>query len=242
MSEWVDPGYGVSGSGVASASAGGFNWANAGAGTYASAFGTGLSFIGSIIAASQAKKAAEYNAHVIQRNAQAAADAAEVEAQQHQRNAAIALQDILLTRQSQQWQEDQQRQQQEYAAGQTRAIVGASGLMLRGSPLATYEAGLRQSERTILAGRYRAQLQERALRDQATMENYAADVSRYGAGERLRVGKAQAALAEYGGSQQQFASLLGGVGGLTSGAARTYELYERRQAGRRGGTLIDPGS
>ena len=241
MTEWADPGYNMGGgTSTPSDSGGSFNWANAGAGTYASAFGTGLSFIGSIIAANQAKKAAEYNAQVIERNAQAAADAAEVEAQQHQRNAAIALGDILLTQQAQRWQEDQQRQQQEYVAGQTRAIVGASGLMLRGSPLATYEAGLRQSERTILAGRYKSQLQERALRDQATMESYAADVSRYGAGERLRVGKAQAALAEYGGSQQQFASLLGGFGNLASGAARTYDAYERHQYGRRGGTLLDP--
>jgi hypothetical protein len=103
---------------------------------------------------------------------------------------------------------------------------------MRGSPVAVEAFNLQQSERQILASRYRADLQERAIRDQALMEDYAAQMTRYGAGERLRVGAAQGALARYGGSQQQAATLLGGVGNLASGTARTAAAYERYQAQR----------
>jgi hypothetical protein len=213
-----------------SGSSGGFDWANAGAGTYASAFGTVLSTVGSLMAARSAKRAASYNAQVISRNAQSQADALEMEAAQRDRNAAIILQDIFLSRQAQEQQEQTQRDQQEYIAGQTQAIIGASGLLMRGSPLAVYEANLQHSERQILAGRYKADLQERALRDQATMEGYAADVARYGAGERLRVGAGQARLAQYSGSQQAAASTMGAFSGLLSGGARTYAEYQKTQA------------
>lgn len=212
---------------------------NAGVGTWTSAIGTGFSVIGQIVAANQQKKAADYNAKVAERQAQSAANAAEIEAQQHTRNALIAADDILLAKQAQEWQEKQQREQQESVASQTRAIVGASGLMMRGSPLAVYEHNLRQSERTILAGRYQAKLRERALQDQITMENYAADVARYGAEDRLRVGGQQAALQRYSGGQAQFAGTLGALGGLTSGVAQTYASYERDQA-RQAGTLLAP--
>jgi hypothetical protein len=247
MPSELDPGYGVSGTMPQGGGAGGGSaapeawWANQNYGTYASGAGTVLSFVGQIMAANQAKKAADYNAKVAERNAQAAADAAEVQAQQHQRNAAIALQDIMLVKQAQEWQEEQQRLLQEHVAGQTRAIIGASGLLMRGSPLATYEMNLRQSEKQILVGRYKADLQERALRDQATMEGYAADVSRYGAGERLRIGKGQAALSEYEGSQRAAASRIGAFGSLISGGARTYATYAHEQAVRRKGGAVDPG-
>lgn len=210
-------------------------------GTYAGVTGTALSFIGQILAASQAKKAAAYNADVANRNAQAAADAAEIEAQQHERQAAIATQDILLARQAQQWKEDQQRAQQQYVAGQTQAILGASGLLMRGSPLAAADYTLQQQEKTILAGRYQAHLQERALEDERVMQGYAADVSRYGGAERLRVGKAAGAMALYQGGQQAFASTIGAVGTLASGAARTYAQLERAKARQKGVTLLDGG-
>jgi hypothetical protein len=223
------------------ASTGSFNWgktvgdwttAAGGVGTLTSGAGTLLSTIGSLMAARQAKKAAEYNAQVVSRNAQAQADVLEIEAQQRERNASIVLQDIFLSRQAQEEQESAQRDQQAYLVSQTRAIIGASGLMMSGSPLAVYEAQLHQSERQILAGRYKADLQERALRDQATMEGYAADVARYGAGERLRVGAGQAKLARYAGAQQAAASRMEAFGGIASGAARTYAQYERAQAQR----------
>jgi Cft2 family RNA processing exonuclease len=213
---------------------------DAGAGTYASGAGTVLSLMGSLMAAKSAKKAARYSSAIAQRNAEAAAAALEIEAQQHDRNAAVVLQDVFLTRQAQEVQENQQRDQQEYVAGQTRAIVAASGLLMRGSPLAIYEAQLQQSERQILAGQYRAQLQERALRDQAQMESYAADVSRYGATERLRVGAGQARLARYAGDEASYASTVGAVGGLASGAARTYATYEHGQTQKKA-SLINRG-
>ena len=200
-----------------------------GFGTYAQGAGTLFSVIGQIMAASQARKLADYNAEVADANAQAAAQAAEMEAQQHTRQVLIAAQDIQLTRQAQQWLETEQRRQQDYVAGQTEAIIASSGLMMRGSPLAVYEDTLRRQERTILAGRYAAHLKERALQDQITMESYAADVSRYGGSERLRIGKAQTASAQYAGGQQQFASSIGAVGTLLSGGAKTYETYEKER-------------
>jgi hypothetical protein len=230
------------GAGAARApSPGAFDWtktigdwttAAGGAGTVIGGAGTLLGAIGGLMAARQAKKAGNYSAQVATRNAQAAADAAEIEAQQRERNASIVLQDIFLARQSQEEQESAQRDQQAYVAGQTRAIIGASGVMMTGSPLAVYEAQLQQSERQIFAGRYKADLQERALRDQATMEGYAADVARYGAAERLRVGAGQAKLARYAGEQQAAASRMGAFSGLLGGAARTYAHYEWAQAQR----------
>ena len=238
---YYDPGVGSS----PSSSGGGFDWgmfarsaSDTGVGVAASGAGSMLSFVGSLLAARQAKKAAAYNAEVIRRNSEAAAQAMENEALQRQRNAAIALEDITLVRQSQAEQERSQRQQQEHVASTTRAIIGASGLMMRGSPIAVFEHNLRQSEREILAGRYRADLQERALRDQAVQEGYAADMTRYGAGERLRVGRASAGLARYGGSQQAAAGRTAAFGDLLSGGARTVALYERRQASK-GPTVRD---
>ena len=231
----------------APSAAAGFDWSSfaraagnvyseAGIGAIGSGVGTILGFVGQLAAARQAKKAANYNAEVIRRNSEAAAQALENEATQHQRNQAIVLQDIALVKQAQAEQERSARLSQEAIASQTRAIIGASGLLLRGSPIAVYEHNLRESEREIMATRYRTDLQERAMRDQGMQEGYAATMARYGAGERLRVGAAQGKLARYGGAQQQYAGVLGAVGSLASGAARTYAAYERQQA-QRGPTL-----
>lgn len=219
------------GAGGGSASQGS-GWGSAS--VYATGAGAVIGFIGQIMAANQARKAAQYNADVASVNAQSAAQAAQIEAQQHQRNAAIAVQDILVARQAQQWQEEQQRIAQEYQAGQTHAIVSASGLLMRGSPNTMLDFQVQQQEKTILAGRYAADLRERALTDQARQEEYAAQVAQYGAGERLRVGRAQAGLAEYEGSQRAAASTVGALGGLASGVSKTYAAYERSQARKKG--------
>src|SRR5262249_21780246 len=145
-----------------------------------------------------------YNAAVADQNAQAAATAMQIEAQQHARQAAATANDLLALKQAQDWQEGQQREQQEYLAGQTRAIIGASGLMMPGSPLAVYEYNLRQSQREILAGRYKTELQARAVMEQADMQRYAAEVATVGAGERLRVGRAQGLLAQQTAEEQAF--------------------------------------
>jgi hypothetical protein len=226
--DWTSLGSTMSAFGKAAGSAVG----QAGVGTIGAGIGTAMQFAGTLLAARQAKKAANYNAEIARRNSEMAAQALEIEAQQRARNVSILLNDIVLVHQSQEDQERQQRLQQAHVAGQTRAIIGASGLMMRGSPLAVYEHNLHQSEREILAGRYKADLQERALREQAAMEGYAADLSRYGAAERLRVGKAQGALMQYGGSQQQRAGVASALGGLASGGARTTAAFARHQAQR----------
>ena len=221
----------------------GMDWASfgkaagqVGVAAYGSAFSTGLSFVGSLLAGKQAKKASQYTARVMERNAQAAASVLENEAEQRERNAELLFNDILLAKQAQKHEEAQMRLRQDYTAGQTRAIIGASGLMMRGSPMAAYAFNLQQSERDILASRYKVDLQERALRDQALMEGYGASLKRHEAGERLRVGSTQSALARYGGSQQQFAATLGAFGNLASGGARTYAAYEANKA-RRGAVV-----
>jgi hypothetical protein len=235
-SDWIPPAPSVPG---AASSPGGFDTDYGGA--YVSGAGSVLSFIGQLMSARQAKRAAEYNAQVASRNAQAAANAAEIEAGQHERQMAIAAQDILLTRQAQQWQEAQQRIAQEYTAGQTRAIVGASGLMMRGSPLAAYEFGMQQQEKAILAGRYTATLRERALEDERVMQRYAADVARYGAGERLRIGKAAAGMSTYEGDQRAAAMTTGAFGSLIAGGAKTYAQVERAKAKKKGVSLLYEG-
>lgn len=231
-----DPGVGGRASGGSSWSSFAQGAGNLGLGTYTAGASALLGFVGTIMQARQARKAASYNEEVLRRNAQAAAQAEENEAQQRMRNAAILLQDIGILRQAQAEQERHAERQQEAIASSTRAIIGASGLMMTGSPLAVYEHNLRESQRDIMASRYRADLQERALRDQAVMEGYAAEMARYGAGERLRVGAAQGLLARYGGSRQAGAGIASGLARLGTGAARTYAAYEARQ-GQKGPTL-----
>jgi hypothetical protein len=197
-----------------------------GIGAYASAAQTGLQFVGQLLAASSAKKVADYNARLAEANAEQAAQAARMEALQHRRAMETAVQDIYLLRQAQQWQEQNQRRQQAALLADSEAMIAASGLLMTGSPLAQWESTALAMERDLMAGRYQAALQERALWAGRTQEAFAAERAEYGAGERLRIGRAAGAVARYTGGQQQFAHLLGAVGTVGEGAARTWTARE----------------
>jgi hypothetical protein len=169
----------------------------------------------------------DYNAQVATANAQAQAQAGMVQALQYERQAQITRQDEVLLQQAQTWREARQGDQQAQVLGQTRAIIGASGLQMEGSPLTTYEETIRQHSLDTLAGRYQTTLAQRATEEQAVQQDYAAQMARYGAGERLRVGSTQVGLLRATEDTTQVqAGLLRAGGGLIQGAAQ----YEYQQA------------
>lgn len=196
-------------------------------GMVANLAGTGLQIYSQIVAARQAARIADHNAQVAEANAQAQANAAEIEAQQQLRLAELDRQDILLSEQAALYREARQREQGARILGASRAIIASSGLMLEGSPLAVLEETARQQEMDVLVGQYQARLQARAARESATMHEYAAEVARYGGGERLRVGRAQAGLLRAGGQEAETAGFLKAAGTAAQGAATAAYLYER---------------
>src|SRR5262245_38483058 len=182
-----------------------------------------------VLAQKRAKAIGQYNAEVAQANAVAQAYAAENEAQQALRNAQLVRQDIAQADQAQSYREDLEREQFARTLGQTRAIIASSGLMLSGSPLTVYEETARQQQQDILAQRYQTSLQTRALGEQAVQEEYRAELARYGAGERLRVGRQQAGLIRSGiDTTGAEAGVLRAGAALTKGAA----WYDYQQARR----------
>lgn len=207
--------------------------ASTGYGPYITGAGFGLEAFAELAqginAAKRSKRTAEYNAQVTEANAQAQAQAAQIEALQLERQAAFAREEALVLGQSQVYQEERQRERNERIIGQTRAIIGASGLMMSGSPLAVLEDTVRQQEMDVLAGQYQAKLAQRAAGERATQLEYGAELARYGAGERLRVGGAQAGLlrSQADGSGVG-AGLLKATGSLARGAATTAYLLERQ--------------
>lgn len=196
---------------------------------YASAAGSLAQFVAQLKAASDARTVARYNARVAEANAQASAYAAESEAAQQRRGAIIARQEITIAQQAQAFQERQQREQFSRLNGQTEAIIAASGLALEGSPLVAYEANIRQQEWDVLAGQYNLRLRERALGEEITQREYAAQVAEVTGGDRLRVGRMQAGLLRSEGEQAFTGGLLRAAGTATEGVARAEYLNERRQ-------------
>jgi hypothetical protein len=200
----------------------------AGWGTDLTATGYGVGALAQLAQGIAAKKrasaASEYNQKVVQANAQAQAQADAMTALQYERQAAVARQDMLLSQQAQAYREGRQQDVDARVLANTRAIVGASGLMMTGSPLAVEEETIRQQELDILAGRYTAQLQQRAAEDQAVQAEYAAKLARYGMGERLRIGRQQAgAIRAETDTSQVMAGLLRAGSTVTQGASKYAE-------------------
>jgi hypothetical protein len=183
------------------------------------------------------RRIAAYNAQVTWRNAQAAAQAAELEALQYERARAIAEQDALLAEQAGAYREARLREQSERLLSETRAIVASSGLLMEGSPLRVYEESARAQERDILADRYATKLQARALREQGVQAGYAATLSRYGAQERLRVGAGQAAAIRGMTDTTKVLAGLTRAGATLAGGAAQMEGLRQRQ---RYSTLLNP--
>jgi hypothetical protein len=229
---------------------------------YVSATGYGLEALAQvaqgIAAAKRAKAVAQYNrdiaaynsevqAQTVEYNTQAAAQAAENDARQLERHVTLAHQDIeqaeeiqawqdTSAQQAQAWREARQRDQQARLTGHTRAIIGASGLLMEGSPLVMYEDMVRQVGLDIAAQRYQTQLERtaqhyataqhiRGSEEAATQATYGASLARYGAAERLRVGGRQAALLRAGPDEfptdtsQVGAGLMKATGTLLQGAS-----------------------
>lgn len=208
------------------------------AGAYVSAAGSLAQLVAQIKAGSDAWRIAQYNADVAEVNAQAYANANEIEARQYLRQAAEARQDQLLIEQAQKYREARTREQHERILGTSRAIIASSGLMMSGSPLAVFEASARQQELDILAQRYQAAIAVRAAGDQATQAEYAAEVARYGAGERLRVGRLQSGLLRAQGEEAFTAGLLSATGTAVKGTTQAYSLVQRERLAQKG--LVSP--
>ena len=183
-----------------------------------------------ILAAKRAKRVSEYNAQIIEQQSRAAAQASEIEALQYERQAQIAQQDALLLEQASTYQQERIRDQQERVLAESRAIVAGSGLLMRGSPLRVQEETVREQERDVLALQYQTRLQQRALRTQQTESAYAASLARYGAGERLRVGGAQAAATR---SMREGGQVLAGFMRATNTAVQGFGSYLYQQEVRK---------
>jgi hypothetical protein len=213
-------------------------WQSVGSGSYTpyvSSAGYGLEAFAQIaqgiLAAKRAKSYARYNAQVVEANARAEAQAAELEAQQYMRQVALLQQEQQILQQAQAYREGRQRETNERTLGQTRAIIASSGLMMEGSPLAAYEDLALEQERDILAGRYEATLQQRALDESITHATFGAEMARYGGRERLRVGDQQASLLRAeGGGGNVAAGFMRAGGSLLRGGADYVYGQERRKA------------
>jgi len=197
-----------------------------------SAAGSGLDIFAllaqSVQAGKRARAIANYNADVANANAQGAAQAAEIEAAQQQRAAAIARQDMALAQQAQAWREARQQDHNEGTLGQTRALIGASGILMSGSPLAAYEETIRQQQLDVLAGRYTTALQVRASGEQATQAEYASQLATYGAGERLRIGRQAGALARAQADDNYVLAGFNKAAGAGLKGLATYEYLKER--------------
>lgn len=225
----ADGGAGTAGAASSAGAGAGLGAAAGYGGAISATAGAIATIIGTIQAAKAAQSAAKYNAKVAENNAKRDQLAAEVEAQQQERLALLAEEDIRISQQSQAFRERRQREQQARVLGLSRAVVGASGLQLTGSPLATYENTVRQTEYDILVGRYEARLRERAFGEEATQRRYGAEIKRYEGREGLRVGRVQAGLLRSAGNQAAAAGYIQAAGLLASSAGQIAETYQREK-------------
>ena len=247
---WLDAGTGGGGEGVVASPSASFDWSSLsgwGTGANIGAAGSGMQAFAQlaqgIMAAKRAKKLAAYNADILESNAQAEAFAAENHAQQYLRRAALTrqaqLEEEQLNAAAQAYREDRQREQHVRLRSQTRAIVASSGLMMSGSPLVVYEETVRQQELDILATRYQSALELRQSRhastEAVTQDEYAAEMARFGGGERLRIGGTQAGLLRSNADGSAVGAGLLQAGATLSRGAATYG-YERER--RKSRTLL----
>lgn len=191
-----------------------------------------------VLAHKRAQEVAKYNAEVAVANATAQAQAAEIEAQQANRQAIITRQDAQLVQEADAWRAARQREEEGRLLGQTRATIAASGLLMEGSPLAVYEDTVRQYSLNTAAHQYQARLQQRALEEQATEQDYAATLARFGAGERIRVGGQQAGLLRANVDDTQVTAGLLRAGAAVTKGVGTYTYQEERMKTAKAQSLL----
>lgn len=182
--------------------------------------GSWVQSFGSAVAARTALELGKYNAKVAKANAERDRLAAENEAQQQERLVVSLQDDIVLSQQSAAWNTQRLEDALLKQEGQARAVVGASGLAFEGSPLAVLEENARQGEIKKLVLNFQAKLQQRAIGEQITQRQYAAELARFGGAERVRLGGQQAALARFAAKEQANTLIFQSIGQAGLGASQ----------------------
>lgn len=138
------------------------------------------SLAGGVMAAQGAQTTAAYNAQIAQREGQAAQQQADF-------NAGAARTEAAQTRDQAAIEEGQIRERARLILGDQRARIGASGVVLEGSPLdaLSYNAG--QLELEALNARYTGDVRARSLENQARGYGYQGQVAQTGAQSRAGV-------------------------------------------------------
>lgn len=195
---------------------------------YSSALSTGLQMAGQIYSAIQARQLGRYNAQVAQVNAQQDAMALMNEAGQRERLASMLQDELAYIASVRQFEQQQLDASLSRQTGAMEAQIGASGLAMSGSPLAALEEQARQGQIQKLTNDLQAKLQLRAVGEERAQQLYQADLARFGAGDRLRIGGQQAGLLNYETRQRATANVLGAAGTAIEGA--TMYNYMRTRA------------
>jgi len=203
---------------------------------YVGALGSVATFVAQLKQASEQREILRYNAKVAEANAERAANALQIEAQQHRRAGEIAKQEVDVVRAAQAYQEERQRERDAQANALSEAAVAASGLELSGSPLAVIEGNIRRQQYDILAGRYNTELRVRALGEEVTQREYAATLAEYGARERITVGGSQGALLRREGDQAYERGIYKGLSTLNTATQEFSYRSTRPKAGLLTGT------
>lgn len=198
------------------------------------AAGTGAQLGGTIFQALEAGRIGKYNQRIARANAQQQAYSDLNEAQQHDRLAAMLLDELDVVEASTTFTLSAVRERAEHEQGMAQALLGASGLAFTGSPLAVLDAGRHKAAEEALAVRYQGQLQLRAVREQETQERYAATLARFGSGERLRLGNQQAAGVGFETTERQLAQGFAGTGQALRGYETINYLQTRSRANKAG--------
>lgn len=175
-----------------------------------------------VVSGIQQRQAARVNARALKAQAQAEAEAANLEALQQDRAAQQAEQEAQREAEYQEFRERREREQQRFLAGSIIARTAASGLLLEGSPLFVLEENLRQAELGILIGRTESEARQRALRTEGTTRGFAADVTRFQGAQRLRLGRLGAGIQRFQGEQAFQAGLLRSGGTLLAGGGQVF--------------------
>lgn len=188
---------------------------------YLALAGTAAQVAGTIQSGIAASRQASYNARVAQYNAQVAQAAAEAEAQQLDFSQTIALEDVELAQQAATFRERQFRKQAERVQSQNVAAMGASGVLLRGSPLQVLVDNAYELETQAQLIQYQGQLNVLAQRRRADLFGYQATLKRYGGAQGVVSGTQHASILEAKGEEAFTASLLQ-AGGQLARAVGTY--------------------
>lgn len=201
---------------------------------YGSALSTGLQMAGQIYSAIQAQKLGRYNAQVAEVNAQQDAFALLGEAQQRERLAAMLQDELAYIESVRAFELSQLESTLDRQEGAIEAKVGASGLAMSGSPLAALEEHARQGQIQQLTLDLQHKLQLRAVGEERTQQLYSAELARFGAGQRLTIGRQQSSLIGYEAGQRSTAGILGAVGEASQGYAAYTYMQARASAAEQG--------